>query len=208
MRRSHLGASLLVYLVFAFGPPAIVAAHAELVASAPADGDEIVGNPPLINARYSENLDPSGSSLVLVDATGSRIAAGGVAASGQYPKEMWIEDLPQLEPGVYTVKSTTKSAEDGDIDRATWSFTVMPVPSNPTPEPTPVCTDQCAGQPSTPLSPSPSPSPTAAATSASAGPGSPTSSGSDVVLPIVAALAIITIGAGILLSRGRRAGSA
>jgi methionine-rich copper-binding protein CopC len=194
--------------------PSIAAAHAELEASTPADGATIVGAPAgdLINAKYSEKLDPSGSSLTLVDANGATIAKGGVAPSGDYPFEMWIEDLPELKTGTYTVRSTSKSAEDGDIDRKTWSFRIVAPTGSPTPVPQAICTDQCdPGNSIATAAPPPSPTPgpsLAPAPSASAAPtGGTAAGGSDVILPIVAALAIILIGAAALLSRrGRPSG--
>jgi hypothetical protein len=191
--------------------PAIAAAHAELEASTPADGETIVGAPSgnLINARYSERLDPDGSSLTLVDANGDTIATGGVTAPADYPFEMWVEDLPNLEPGVYTVKSTSKSAEDGDIDRVSWSFTIVAPSGTPTPIPPAICTDQCdpgssigTAVPTASATPEPSAAPSPSATPA---PTDQTgTAGSDVILPIIAALAIVLIGAGVLLSRRRR----
>jgi methionine-rich copper-binding protein CopC len=177
----------------------VAAAHSELVSSKPAAGETVVGNPEEISGQYSETLDPDGSSLVLVDPNGTNVARGGVAAGATDSKEMSIDPVPQLAPGVYTVKSTTKSAEDGDIDRKTWQFRVVAPSPSPTVEPSPTA------EPSS--TPEPTASPTATvAPSASPAPGSSTGSGGDVILPIVAALAIVAIGGSLLLTRGRRAG--
>jgi len=214
-------ASLLVALVLVIAP-ALALAHAALEDSTPVDGETVTGTPPIISATYSEDLDHDGSSLVLVDTDGKEIARGGTSGSGQ-TREMTIEAIPDLEPGEYTVESTTKSADDGDIDRTKWSFTVVAAPSQ-TPGPTPVCTDECAGQPSggETIAPSPiAPSPTAPgasvsgapATSASSGeptalpsaaPGDGASSSADALLPIVAGLAIVAIAAVVLVRRRGR----
>jgi copper resistance protein C len=177
----------------------VAAAHSELVSSKPAAGVTVVGNPAEISGQYSETLDPDGSSLVLVDRDGTNVARGGVAAGATDPKEMSIDPVPELAPGVYTVKSTTKSAEDGDIDRKTWQFRVVAPSPSPTVEPS------LTADPSS--TPEPTASPTATvAPSASPAPGSSTGSGGDVILPIIAALAIVAIGGALLLTRGRRAG--
>jgi methionine-rich copper-binding protein CopC len=184
----------------------VAAAHSELVSSKPAAGETVVGNPAEISGQYSETLDPDGSSLVLVDPNGTTVGRGGVAAGATDSKEMSIDPVPQLAPGVYTVKSTTKSAEDGDLDRTTWQFRVLAPSPSPTAEPTPVCTDGCNGQSTSPP-PTPSSTPTAVPTpTASPAPGSTGGSGGDVILPIIAALAIVAIGGSVLLARGRRAG--
>jgi copper resistance protein C len=171
----------------------VAAAHSELVSSKPADGETVVGNPAEIMGQYSETLDPDGSSLVLVDPNGANVARGGVAAGATDSKEMLIDPVPQLAPGLYTVKSTTKSAEDGDIDRKTWQFRVVAPSPSPTAEPS--ATPEPTASPSATASPSPSPAP-----------GSTTGSGGDVILPIIAALAIVAIAGSLLLARGRRAG--
>lgn len=212
-------ASLLVALILVLAP-ALALAHAALEDSTPVDGETVTGTPPIISATYSEDLDHDGSSLVLVDTDGKEIARGGTAGSGE-TREMTIEAIPDLEPGEYTVESTTKSADDGDIDRTKWSFTVIAAPSQ-TPGPTPVCTDECAGQPSggetiapSPTAPSaPSASVSGApATGASSGeptplpsatPGDDASSSSDALLPIVAGLAIVAIAAVVLVRRRGR----
>ena len=212
-------ASLLVALILVLAP-ALALAHAALEDSTPVDGETVTGTPPIISATYSEDLDHDGSSLVLVDADGKEIARGGTSGSGD-TREMTIEAIPDLEPGEYTVESTTKSADDGDIDRTKWSFTVIAAPSQ-TPGPTPVCTDECAGQPSggetiapSPTAPSaPSASVSGApATGASSGeptplpsatPGDGASSSSDTLLPIIAGLAIVAIAAVVLIRRRGR----
>jgi hypothetical protein len=116
-----------------------------------------------------------------------------------------------LTDGTYTVQSLTISAEDGDPDRTTWTFTVfiaaIPTKVLPTLSPTTSPSEPTASE--TPA-PAATPSPTLAPTtspSATAGPSDPTSgSGSDVLLPIIAALAIVAVGAGFLLLRGRGTG--
>jgi copper resistance protein C len=189
----------LVAVAAVLGAPAVVAAHAELVKATPAEGSIVEGNPPFINGQYSQRLDPDGSTLALLDPSGTRIARGGVVAARNTPRQMWIESLPPLAPGTYTVRSTTKSAVDGDVERVTWSFTVTAPPPTPTPTPSEQSGAPATTEPSATLEPTASPTP-----AASPAPGSDAGSGSDVILPIIAAMAIITIGAGLLLSRGRR----
>jgi methionine-rich copper-binding protein CopC len=194
-----LTAAALVVLL----APATVLAHAELDTSAPADGETVTGSPPTIEATYTETLDPDGSSLVLVDATGADIATGGVATT-EPTKEMSITELPELAPGEYTVKSTTKSADDGDVDRTTWSFTVVAAPT-PTPKPAP--TPAGAPSPSTAPTPSPSaiaPSPSLATPTPSADTGDAAGNSSDALLPIIAGLAIVVVAAVLLLRRRGR----
>ena len=204
VRRSHVAVTIVAVVLVGLAQPLVVAGHAELVTASPKDGDTVVGNPPEIHATYSENLNPDGSALGLYDSSNNRVARGGVLPDGG-PKEMFIRNLPTLAPGEYTVQSTTRSADDGDIERVTWSFTVTTPAPSATPEPTPICTDGCNGEQSggptasaTPLAtlaPTQSPTPSTAA---------PTSGTGDTTLPIIAALAIVAIAGVLLVARGRR----
>jgi methionine-rich copper-binding protein CopC len=187
-------------LAFAFVAPLGVLAHAELDTHEPGAGETVVGTPAVIHATYTETLDPTGSSLLLVDADGAKVAQGGVADASTPTKEMSITDLPDLAPGEYTVRSTTKSADDGDIDRKTWVFTVT------APSPTPAPTTAPSAPPSAAPSASPIPSATPVASvapSPSGDTGTPTTSTSDVILPIIVGLAFVAIVGGYLLMRRR-----
>jgi methionine-rich copper-binding protein CopC len=196
----RLQAALIISVVLGLAVPAVVAAHAELVRAIPADGSTVTEPVTVISGRYSESLVGDSNLRVLAD-DGSVVVTG--APDPNDDKRMIARPEPPLTSGHFTVKSTAFSA-DGHLERAEWAFTVT-VTATPT---------QTA-QSSEPASSGPSvtPEPTASATAsptpaASPAPGSSTGSGNDVILPIIAALAIITIGAGLLLSRGRRGPSA
>jgi methionine-rich copper-binding protein CopC len=202
-------AVLPAVVVALFLLPSVVLAHAELVKSTPKDGAALDASPTEIFATYSEAMDPSGSSLKLVDKDDTELATGGVDPDDA--KRMSVDDVPDLAPGTYTVRSTTKSAEDGDIDRAEWSFTITaaatPEPSA-TPTATATPTASASPSPSATASASPSASPSASASaSATAGAspattdGSDASSGGDVLLPIIFVAVIVAIAAAYLYSR-------
>lgn len=186
--------------------PTAVVAHAELEKATPKDGATVEGSPAEIFATYSEAMDPSGSSLKLVDKDDKQLATGGVDPDDA--KRMSIDDVPELAPGTYTVKSTTKSAEDGDIDRKEWSFTVVAAPTpSPSPSPTPTPTPAPSATPAPSPTPVPSltPVPSAVPTPIASADGTNTSTGAgDVLLPIIAAVVIVAIVAGYLYSRRER----
>jgi copper resistance protein C len=188
----------LIGAVSALAVPAIAAAHAELVEATPAAGSIVTEPVSEVSAIYSEDLTDE-SRLGVLDENGVRIAVGRVDPANR--RRMVATLDPAVVAGTFTVRSTA-IATDGHLERTQWTFTVaVPV----TPRPTP------AGQSSAPATsePSATPEPTASPTpTASPAPGSDAGSGSDVILPIIAGLAIITIGAGLLLSRSRRGPSA
>ena len=145
--------------------------------------------------------------------TAREIAKGGVDPDDD--KRMAITDVPELAPGAYTVKSTTKSAEDGDIDRKEWSFTVVAAPTpSPSPQPESLAKPDTATpvRPRRPRLPRPararprpttSPSATAAPSPTPSADGSDASSGGDVLLPIIAAVVIVAAIAGVPLQPPR-----
>ena len=179
-----------------------VSAHAEVVTATPAQGSTVTEPVTQVSVTYSEALTAD-SRLGIYDADNDRIAIGTPDGSDDHRAVAVF--APALTSGTYTVKSTSISADDGDLDRQQWTFTVS-VPA--TPEPTPICTDECNGQPSG--GPSETPAPTASpvpSPSASPPPTSPTSSGDDAIVPVIAALAIVALGGLFLVNRGRRSGT-
>jgi methionine-rich copper-binding protein CopC len=197
-----LPSTLLIAVVCGLVIPPVVAAHAELVRATPAAGSTVTEPVSEVSAIYSEDLTGD-SRLGVLNEAGVRIAVGRV-----YPgnKRRMVATLEQVAlAGTFTVRSTAIST-DGHIEKTDWTFTVV---VHATPSPTP------AGQSSAPATSEPSATTEATATptgartpAASPPPGSSTGSGTDVILPIIAGLAIITIGAGLLISRGHRGPSA
>ena len=200
-RLSALRFAALAAVLSLIALPSVAAAHAELDTATPEDGSTVEGTPDEIAGTYTQDLDPARSSLRLQDPNDQVIAEGVV--DPENVRRMVITDVPELAPGDYTVRSTAWSAEDNEVERVVWGFSVVagPTPS-PTPTPTPV--------PSATPEPTPSATPTATPTAAvsatpapSGGDGSATPTGSEVLLPIVAAIAILAIGAVWFLRRGR-----
>lgn len=194
----RLRATLAIASLLLLALPAAVGAHAELDVATPVDGATVQGTPTEISGTYIQDLDRAGSSLLLLDAAGTTIATGIIDHDDI--RRMVIEEIPALTPGVYTVRSTTLSAEDGEIDRASWSFTVEAAPT-PSPSPTPKPTVAPTATAAPTASPTPTPRPSATPTP-SAG-GGDAGSGGDVILPIVAAVAILAVGAVWFSRRGR-----
>ena len=180
--------------------PAGVAAHAELEKATPADGATVEGTPAEISATFSEALDPDRSTFSLRTAAGERLAVGFI--DPEDPTRMIIDPVPELAPGVYEARWTAKGSDD-HLERDTWSFTVAPAPSpSATAAPTPA--SSASAEPTPSATPEPSPTPPASP-SASPAPTDPAgSTDGDVILPIVAALAIVLVAAAVLLSRRGR----
>ena len=127
LRRSHLAFPIVVLVLAALALPLSVAAHAELVTASPRTATRSSVTHRRSTQPTARISTPTAARSVCSIPSGTRVARGGVVADGG-PKEMFIRNLPSLAPGVYTVRSTTKSADDGDIERVTWSFTVTAPP--------------------------------------------------------------------------------
>jgi methionine-rich copper-binding protein CopC len=187
----------LVILVATFATPASVFAHSELETATPPDGAVLSAPPPEIVLTFSAPLNPSKSSITLRDPSGMQIATGGVD-----PDDDTVMRLtpPGLEPGTYEIRWTSV-AEDGDLLRDTLHFELTE-PVTPTPTPTPSPSAARSAVPS--LSPSPVASATLAPSPSPSGAGAPTATTTDVLLPILAAIAVIVLlGAWLLRNRSR-----
>ncbi len=111
LARAALLGGLMLLLV---GAP--VAAHADLEGSDPADGDTVVGGPAELSGAFTEPLDPAASRLVLVDEAGERLAEGGVDPEDASATTMRLEP-PLLAPGLYEVRWTARTPDDGFVAR-------------------------------------------------------------------------------------------
>jgi methionine-rich copper-binding protein CopC len=167
MRFALIGA-VLGLLVIAAAP---VLGHAGLVSSDPDDGATIT-TPYTLTATFEEEFDPERSSLTVFDAAENEIATGQVDTDDE--PVMFVE-LPELEPGEYTVRWTTVTSDDNGIERGEFTFNVVEAQQSaaPTARPTVVTT----------------PAPTG-----STGDGQP-GSGNDVLLALVlAGIALVGVG--------------
>lgn len=165
LARAALLGALMLLLV---GAP--VAAHADLEGSDPADGDTLVGGPAEVSGAFTEPLDPAASRLVLVNEVGERLAEGGVDTANGLGTTMRLEP-PALAPGVYEVRWTARTPDDGFVARGRWSFTVTAATETPSPLPSPT---PGASQP--PLSAEPSAPPASVTPTAAASASPPAAS--------------------------------
>jgi methionine-rich copper-binding protein CopC len=198
LRRIRVAGSLVAVLVALLAGPVAVMAHAELESATPADGAVLAAPPTEIVITYTEELDPSKSSLTLHDASGAEVASGGVDPDNDAAMRI---DPPTLAPGTYEIRSTAVAAHDGAIDRETLTFTISEPTPAPTEAPTPTPSAAPSETPAATALPSavPSPAPSADGTNASS---------TDVLVPILAAIVLVAVLGGWLLSRSRGRGPA
>jgi len=197
MGGSRLRVASLIATFVILAVPGSALAHAELQRAIPADGETVTDTVTVVTGTYSQDL-AANSKLLVKDASGATVATGTVDP-GNVRRMVARPDAP-LGNGTYEVQSTSVSADDGDIERVQWTFTVA-VAASPSPTEVPSVS---AGTSSPEATQSVVPSASATeAPSPSPAPGDSTSDSSNVILPIIAALAIVAIGGAYLLTRNR-----
>lgn len=201
-------ASVVAAIGILLALPAATLAHAALDTASPGPDSVVESQPEALVATFTEPVDPAKTTMEIRDAGGAVVARGAAADIDDAGLTMTIS-LPTLADGTYEVRWTT-AALDGHIERGTYRFTVVIVAAaSPSLEPSlePPASPSAASSPSptpVPVSPSPTPvtsSPVATpsaspALSASASPspvdaGSAASEGAAVLLPVLAALAVV-----------------
>ncbi len=171
--------------------PQVALGHAELDTATPGPGDEVVGSPAEIVATFTQDLDMSRTTMEVRDASGATVAEDPVLGDG--PRELRLA-LPALAPGDYEVRWTSFSAEDSELERGRYTFTVLPA-SSPTPAPTVAAT-------LAPTAAGTAPPTTPASTPIATNPPGPDDSGASALVPIgIASIAILAIGAWLLRRR-------
>lgn len=170
--------------------PQVALGHAELDSATPGPGDAVVGSPAEIVATFTQDLDMSRTTMEVRDAAGATVAEGPVRGDG--PRELRLA-LPELAPGDYEVRWTSFSAEDSELERGRYTFTVLPAPSpSPSPAPSAAAPTTPTTAPATVPPPTPSPAPVPPVAD----------DGVAALLPIgIALVAIVVIGAWLLRRR-------
>lgn len=167
--------ALAVACLVALVPLSSSLGHAELKTAAPGPGDKISELPAKLVARFTQDLRPNRTSIELRNADGKRIAEGG-----KDPDKARVQrlSLPTLEPGKYEVRWVTFSAEDDEIARGKYRFTVQAPAATPASSPAGVdcTTPDESPAPDSSAEPKPSVAPTPAATMAPEASGTPDSS--------------------------------
>lgn len=144
MRKSLAGVCSLGFVLILSGLAAYTAhAHAEIDRCEPSPGSSISSPPSEVRCWFTEELDPKGSTLSVLDAEGKAVDRGDAHVDLNDPdrKQLVVSlDPDRMKPGTYTVRWRTRSAEDGDVAEGTFVFTLQPSPTfmaSPLPTSTP-----------------------------------------------------------------------
>jgi methionine-rich copper-binding protein CopC len=102
----------------------IAAAHARPVRSTPAAGAAVAAAPEQVSVTFGETLDPAGSSLTVVDASGATVSDGASQLAANDNKTLRVALRSNLAAGAYTVQWKSRSLEDGDDASGSFKFSV------------------------------------------------------------------------------------
>jgi methionine-rich copper-binding protein CopC len=117
-----------ITLLLALGVTQLALAHATLERAQPAPDANLHKVPARVTARFSQEVDPDGSQLLVAAPDGSAADTGDGGADLHDPDRLSLAATlkPNLPNGVYTVSWLTKSAIDGDVQSGSYTFTVDP----------------------------------------------------------------------------------
>src|SRR5207245_11400107 len=106
-------------------------AHANYVRSNPASDARLVKAPTEVRVEFSEQPDPKGSELAVLDVAGKRVDKNDLAPSGD-PNGLRVS-LQPIGEGGYLVSWTASSAVDGHTTKGAFAFAVgsAPLPALP-----------------------------------------------------------------------------
>src|SRR5207244_3496109 len=109
----------------------VAEAHANYVRSTPASDARLVKPPTEVRVEFSEQPDPKGSELAVLDVAGKCVDKGDLAPSGD-PNGLRVS-LQPIGEGGYLVSWTASSAVDGHTTKGAFAFAVgsAPLPALP-----------------------------------------------------------------------------
>lgn len=151
-RRNRLGlrvmtfGSVLIAALSLFLAPSTASAHAAFGSSDPAPGATLKAAPTIVTIHFLENVNPSGSDIVVLDATGKQVSTGPAKATPNDLKTMTVS-MQGNDSETYLVQWHNVSADDGDPDIGAFTFTVNPKSTSTTTTSTTRNTSSSSGVP-------------------------------------------------------------
>jgi copper transport protein len=128
-----LGAAAIA-LGIAILVPSLAFGHADYDHSIPGEGETVTTAPTRVDAYFTAEVDSTGTnSLNVKDAGGADVDNNDLTIDSADATHMSITLKSGLANGTYTVEWGTTSAEDGEEDDGTFTFTVAASGATPAP---------------------------------------------------------------------------
>src|SRR5262245_17813866 len=125
--------ALLLGAALAFATPDIAFAHAKFVSANPGPAAILTTAPSTVTITFTEDLDQSGSDIVVLDQEGKTVSVGKGQVDKANPKKLTVQ-MHGNDSEAYSVIWRTKSLDDGDAFTGAYGFTVSkdatPSPGN------------------------------------------------------------------------------
>jgi len=101
-------------------------AHADYDRSVPAADAVVATAPPMVEIWFTQEIDESGTVIRVIGPDGSQVDLGDTTLDLFDPnrKRVTVSLTAELSPEIYTVEWTSLSAEDGEADEGSFTFTV------------------------------------------------------------------------------------
>lgn len=127
-QRGRFLAALMIVAILALAATATAGAHGNLVSADPRPGSTLPVAPERVSARFTEEVDPDGSSMHVRGPDDDIVDLGDGQADLNDPDRtsMTVTLQADLTPGTYTVQWLTVSAEDGHTEAGSFTFTLDP----------------------------------------------------------------------------------
>jgi len=134
-RALPLAAALVMALAAVLASAGTASAHASYVSSTPAANAVLKAAPTTITIHFAENVNPTGSDVVVLDSKGVTVSTGPAQVDTSDLKTMTVS-MHGNDSEIYLVQWHTVSADDGDPDIGAFTFTVSasgtPAATSPT----------------------------------------------------------------------------
>jgi methionine-rich copper-binding protein CopC len=121
--RSALAVVLLAVTLLVALPGHGVFAHAELSKSEPPNGGTLATTPAQLTLYFSQNLVANQSWVAIRDAAGGDIQLAVTVDASD--RKVMRAMTPVLQPGVYTIRWQSLSADDDDFAQGSYKLTVL-----------------------------------------------------------------------------------
>jgi methionine-rich copper-binding protein CopC len=115
---------VLILIVMILSSAGLAGAHAQPVRSEPAADARIDSAPSHVTIYFSELLEAAGSSINVIDASGTTVSTGSAQVLAEDNTALRVALRSGLGSGQYTVQWQSRSAADGDDANGSFGFTV------------------------------------------------------------------------------------
>lgn len=117
--------TLVAFLMSVALPGWVIFAHAKLLWADPKPGSTVASPPKVVRAWFTEELETKRSKLTVWDTKGKQVddGKGGLDLSDMDHKSL-IATLKPVGPGTYMVTWTAVSADDANMEKGTFRFTI------------------------------------------------------------------------------------